>query len=211
MDRKTFCFVLLGLVVAVTTAGCQSPYHTDRGALFGGLLGAGTGAIIGDAVGNAGAGTAIGAGVGALTGAALGSGLDEIEAKNRAMISQQLGRQVAAEAVTLDDVVAMTKAGVDDELIVNHIGVHGAAATLRPADLIFLQQQGVSTRVIKALQTPPQRPAQPAVASLPPSTPVIVEEHHYGPPVWGPHYYPRHHRWHRHARPGVSWGVSLSN
>jgi hypothetical protein len=193
----------------LSTVGCQSPYRADQGALFGGLLGAGTGAIVGDAVGNAGAGAAIGAGLGAVTGAVVGSELDEIEARNRAMIAQQLGREVAAGAVRLDDVVAMTRAGVDDELIVNHINVHGVASPLQSSDLIYLQQQGVSTRVIKAMQTPPRRPAQPVVVHEAVPPPVVVQEYHYGPPFWGPpcHY---HHRRHRH-RPGVSWGMSFSN
>ncbi len=209
MNHTAQWIVVLGLLAIVLAAGCNSPYHADRGALFGGLMGAGTGAIIGDAVGNAGAGTAIGAGIGALTGAAIGSGMDEMEARNRAMIAEQFGRQVAATAVSMDDVVAMTRSGVDDELIVNHIKVHGTTGPLKPADLIFLQQQNVSTRVIKAMQTPPVRPA---VVSQPVAQPVIVEEHHYAPPpYWGPPRYYYRPRYRRCPPPGVSWGMSLHN
>ena len=211
MDRKALCFLMFSVPVALSAVGCQSPYRADQGALFGGLLGAGTGAIIGDAVGNAGAGAAIGAGLGAITGATVGSELDEIEAQNRAMIAQQLGREVAAGAVTLNDVVTMTEAGVDDELIVNHVRVHGVATPLQSADLIFLQQQGVSTRVIKAMQEPPRRPAQPVVVREAAPPPVIVHEYYYGHPFWGPpcraHYYYRRHR----PRPRVSWGLSFHN
>jgi len=206
-------FVLVGLSVftALSVTGCCSPYRSDQGALFGGLVGAGTGAIVGDAVGNAGAGTAIGAGIGALTGAAVGSELDQIEARNRAMIEQQLGRQIAAGAVSIDDVVAMSGAGVADELIINHIRAHGAAAPLSTDDVIFLTKQGVRAPVIKTMQNPP-RPVvsspvgQPVIIreSVPP--PVIVEEYHYGPP-----FYPRRYRRHCHHPPGVSWGVSVSN
>ena len=43
----------VALTVAVATStGCQSPYHTDQGALLGGVLGAGTGAVVGHALGN---------------------------------------------------------------------------------------------------------------------------------------------------------------
>ena len=73
MDRSCHLLTLCGVLATLALGGCQSPYHSDRGALFGGLLGAGTGAIIGDAVGDAGAGAAIGAGVGALGGAAVGA------------------------------------------------------------------------------------------------------------------------------------------
>lgn len=206
MDRPALAQVAWTLLLVALLPGCRSPYRADQGALFGGLLGAGTGAIVGDAVGNAGAGTAIGAGVGALTGAAVGQELDEIEAANRAAIEQKLGRQVSATPVTLDEAVAMTKAGVDDELIVNHIRAHGVACPLQTSDLIFLQNQGVSTRVIKAMQEPPPRPVVVRQSSPPP---VVVEEYHYGPPFWAP---PRRHYWYRHrCRPGVSWGLSFSN
>jgi len=213
MDRKSFYVLPLGLLMAFSTIGCQSPYRADQGALFGGLLGAGTGAIIGDAVGNAGAGTAIGAGVGALTGAAIGSEIDEIEAQNRAMIAQQLGREVRAGAVTIDDVVAMTQAGVQDELIVNHVRAHGVAAPLQASDLIFLQQQNVGTEVIKAMQAPPPQPKERVVVREPAPRPVIVEEHHYAPAPywWGPPRYPSHFHMRRHRRPGVSWGMSFHN
>ena len=207
MNRPAVACAMLVVLITLAAVGCRSPYRSDQGALFGGLLGAGTGAIVGNAVGNTGAGAAIGAGVGALTGAAIGDELDHIEAQNRAMIEQQLGRQIAAGAVAMDDVVAMSAAGVDDELIVTHIRAHGVAGPLATEEVIALHKQGVSTRVIKALQEPPRVARAPVVAQPVPA-PVIVEQHHYGPPLWGP---PRHyHSRHRH-HPGVSWGVSVSN
>ena len=212
MIRTARYSIALTLLAALAATGCQSPYRADRGALFGGLLGLGTGAIVGDALGNAGAGAAIGTGVGALSGAAIGQELDQIEARNRAIIEAQLGRQVAAGAVSIDDVITMSQAGVDDELIVTHVRAHGVARPLETNDLIILQQQGVSTRVIKAMQEPPpvQRSTPPVVIRETAPAPVIVEEYHYAPPFWGP---PRHH-WHYRRRPprsGVSWGLSFHN
>ncbi len=209
------------VVLAVALgSGCQSPYHADQGALFGGLVGAGTGAIIGSQVGNPGAGAAIGGAIGTLTGATVGSELDHIEARNAAnlaAIEQQLGRQVAAGAATVDDVVAMTNAGVDEELIVAHIRNNGTAVRLQAADIISLQQQGVNKRVIAALQTPPpaqqQMTAAPVVVQSSAPAPIIVEEYHYGPPYWGPYPYcyrpPRYYR--PPPRPGVSWGFTYRN
>ncbi len=173
MNRTAVWLATIILPATLLSVGCRSPYRSDQGALFGGLLGAGTGAIVGSAVGNAGAGAAIGAGVGALTGAAVGDELDRIEAQNRAMIEQRLGRQLAAGAVSMDDVAAMTAAGVDDELIVSHIRTNGVASPPKTEDVIFLHKQGVSTRVIKALQEPPQGP----VVGQPAPAPVIVEEY----------------------------------
>ena len=193
MARTLRSLLSVGLTLAIVSLmGCASDSHTDQGAVVGGLLGAGTGAIIGHAMGNTGAGAAIGAGVGALSGAAIGHGQDEIEAKNRALIAQQLGRQVNAGAVTPKDVIDMTRAGVNEDLILNHIRVHGMAAALQPQDLIYLQQQGISPRVIATMQAcPPQAPPQPqtvVVEQAPPPVVVGVD------PYWGPHYH-RHYYW----------------
>ena len=112
----------------------------------------------------------------------------------------------------MDDVVAMSIAGVDDELIITHVRANGMAAPLQQSDLIFLTQQRVSTRVIKAMQEPPPQPAQPVVYQRPAPPPVIVREYHrapvyVAPPCHTPHYYS--HR--RHHRSGVGWGVSFHN
>jgi hypothetical protein len=198
------------LLTLLAAAGCNSPYHADRGALFGGLLGAGTGAIVGDALGNAGAGAAIGAGVGALSGAAIGESLDEIEAQNRAMIAAQLGREVRAGAVSIEDVVMMSEAGVDDELIINHIRANGMARVPGAHELINLKNNGVSTAVIRAMQEPPPAPrTQTVVIEKPAPPPVIVEEYHYGPPWYARP--PYHHYRYRHAGPRVGWGFSFHN
>jgi hypothetical protein len=197
----------LFLVAAILLGGCQSPYKSDQGALTGGLLGAGTGAIIGSALHNPLAGAAIGTGVVAIGGAAVGSALDEQDAKNRAMIAQQLGRQVPANPVTINDVINMTRAGVDEELIANHVRTHGVVAPLQAQDIIVLQQQGVSKRVIAVMQEPPIPAAQPVMVQQAPQ-PMLVEAYPYGPPYWGPPcYYYRHYR----PSPSVHWGMTFGN
>ncbi len=198
------------MLLTLSAAGCNSPYHADRGALFGGLLGAGTGALVGDALGNTGAGAAIGAGVGALSGAAVGESLDQIEAENRAMIAAQLGREVRAGAVSIDDVVMMSDAGVDDELIINHIRANGMARVPGPHELVNLKNKGVSTDVIRVMQEPPPRPKpETVVIERPTPAPVIVEEYHYGPPIY--RHPPYHHYRYRHRGPRVGWGISFHN
>jgi hypothetical protein len=207
MNSTVRYLAVLGLLAVLVTAGCNSPYHADRLALAGGLLGGGTGAIIGDALGNTGAGTAIGAGVGALAGAAVGDSMDEMEARNRAMIASQLGREVRPGAVTIEDVIMMSQAGVDDELIIRHIRANGMARVPGPNELISLTQQGVSTSVVRAMQEPPPPARREAVVVQEPSPrPVIVEEYHYGPGWYTPppYYYYRH----RPPRPRVGWGFS---
>ncbi|MEA1952610.1 MAG: glycine zipper domain-containing protein, partial [Planctomycetota bacterium] len=174
--------------------------------LGGGLLGAGAGALVGNAVGNTAGGAAIGAGLGALTGAAIGQGMDEVEANNRAMIEQQMGRAVLAGSVSMNEVIAMSQAGVDDSLIVNHIRSHGMVAPPLSGDLIALKQQGVRPQVIAAMQAPPPQPRQ-VVVQQPAVRPVIVEEYHYGPGCWGPHYGYYHPRHRRHRGASVHWSI----
>jgi outer membrane lipoprotein SlyB len=187
---------------ALIACGCNSPYRSDQGALIGGLGGAGLGAIVGNAVGNTGAGAAIGAGVGALSGAAVGGSLDEIEARNRAEIEARLGRPAPAGAVSINDVVAMTRAGVSEEVMVTHIQSRGMIAPLQAGDLIVLQQQGISPRVMQAMQAPPV--AAPVAYAQPYAQPVpLVVPQPY------PVYYPPPYYYRPYPRRGVSWGVGF--
>jgi hypothetical protein len=200
-----------GLLLAIGVSGCASPYRSDQGALLGGLTGAGIGALVGNALGKPLAGAMVGAGVGSMTGAVIGDNLDQIEAQNRAEIEARLGRPVSSGAVTVPDVVAMHSAGVDEANMVNHIRTNGPANLLHTADLIYLKKQGVSPRVIQALQSPPI----PRAASRPPA-PVIVEQHYYDDP-WHPRsyrsrgYYPHRRRHPRQHHPDLSWGFSFSH
>ena len=99
----------------------------------------------------------------------------------------------------------MTRAGVNEELIANHVRANGMVAPLQPSDLIRLQQEGISPRVVSAMQAPPPPAAQPVVIQQPAPTPVIVEEYPYGP-YWGPRYY-RPYYYHRPPPPGVSFSI----
>jgi hypothetical protein len=201
------------IVVALTVAsiGCQSPYYADRGTAAGGLAGAGIGAIVGNSVGNPLAGTAIGAGIGALTGNAIGTAMDDMQAQNRAEIAAHLGRPVAQGAASVEEVVAMSRAGVDPQLIANYVNNSGVARPINAQDVIYMHQQGVPTGVIDTLQRPQVAAApQPTYVAQQPR-PVIVEEIHYGAPYYCPtprHYY-YHHR--HHHEPRVGFGISFSN
>ena len=174
------CRTSAAAICLVLAVGCASPYRSDQGALLGGLGGAGLGALAGNAVGNTAAGAAIGAGVGALSGAAIGGSLDDIEARNRAEIEARIGRQ-APGAVTVADVVGMTRAGVSEDVIITHINNHGLVTPLAANDLIALQQQKVSPRVVQAMQAPAPGAGPAPVVGYPPP---------YPPPYWGPYPYP---------------------
>jgi len=205
---QTRWFATLGLLLAAPAVGCNSPYHADHGAVLGGLGGAGVGAIVGNAVGNTGAGAAIGAGVGALSGAAIGASLDDIEARNRAEIEARLGRPAPTGAVTIEDVLAMTRAGVSEEVIATHVQNHGMVAPLKAGDLIVLQQQHVSPRVVQVMQNPPQAAAAvPVGYPAPYPGPVVVPAPYAypAPYYWGPPPYPYYYG----PRARVGWGVSI--
>jgi hypothetical protein len=212
MTRLTWCLVLS----AAALAGCRSPYYADRGALFGGLTGAGVGALVGEANGNAGAGAVIGSAVGAVTGAVVGEGIDADVARSRAEIEARMGRQMQG-AVTVPDVIAMTQAGLSDDVITTHIRSSGVAQPLGVNDLIQLRNLGVRDTVINAMQQTPPRGAQPVSYVASPAYPpggVIVEHHYpaypvYGPPVWCAPPRPHFHYHQRRPRSGVSWGVSV--
>ena len=199
------------LATAWTSSGCQSPYFADRGAGVGALGGAGVGALVGNATGNTAAGALIGAGVGAVSGAVVGSAIDEAQAQNRAELAAVMGRQVTPGAATIEEVIAMNQQGVAPPLIANYVRTSGMARPLTAGDVIYLHQAGVSNDVIQMMQTastaPP--PGVPVVAQGPP---VIVQEHYYGSPWYGPsvHYYhgPRYRSC--APPPRVSWGVSVA-
>lgn len=196
-------------IASLTAAGCRSPYYADRGALFGGLTGAGVGALVGDATGHTGAGAAIGTAVGALAGAAVGDTIDADLARSKAEIEARMGRQMQG-AVTPQDVIAMTQAGLSDDVIATHIRANGMAQPLQVNDLIQLRNMGVRDGVINAMQQTPPRMGQamqpvgvyPGYGYPAYPAPVVVAP---GYPVWGPppgaYYYRR--------GPRVGWGVSV--
>jgi len=196
-----------GLVLLlVALAGCHSPYYADRGALLGGVTGAVTGAAIGDRHGNAGPGAVVGGAVGAIAGGGLGAAVDADLARSQAIVEERLGRQLAG-AVTVNDVVAMTQAGVGDDVIQTHIRAAGVARPPSTSEVIQLTRQGVSEPVIIAMQ---QTVTPASYVAAPPPRPVIVRE--YGPPPWpvvGPVCPPHARRPHFHRRPRVGVGMQF--
>ena len=164
--------VLLPLLLALG-AGCYSPYRSDRGALAGGVGGAGVRRLGRQRGRPSGGRRLVGAGVGAVSGAAIGGAIDQAEANNRALIEARMGHPVQPGAVTVGDVINMSRAGVPDNVIITHVQSHGVATPLQPNDLIMMQQTGVSPRVVQSMQVPVVPVGQPVmVRAVPP--PVIA-------------------------------------
>ncbi len=209
---------LLAVLATIAASGCASGPRAETGTALGGIGGTAVGAIIGHQSGKTAEGALIGAAVGALAGNTIGGSLDEIEARNRAELEARLGQMAPRGSVTVEDIIAMTRAGVPESVIVSHIQIHGVTRPLSAADLIRLQNEKVSEAVMNAAQqasAAPPRPAPPYAAGPPPGG-VIVEEHYVAPAcpfppppvVYHHHYYRRPHV-HRRRRPCVRVGVGV--
>ncbi len=145
--------VIIVVLTCWFASGCRSPYWTDRAAVLGGLLGAGVGSVVGNSSGNTTAGAVIGTAVGATAGAVVGAGIDDRQAEQASQAA------IAVDPLLLPDVLTLSKAGLSDTVIINEIRSRGTGIPLAAAELISLKQQGVSDRVIEALQAPPAPPA----------------------------------------------------
>jgi uncharacterized membrane protein len=212
MSAKWLLLMVCPVLVASPAFG-QSPYHhRNQGMTIGALMGALTGAAIGENNNKPLAGAAIGTAVGALTGAAIGDSVDTNIARQQAYQHRQMQQYYVSQAVSVDQVINLSRAGVSDSVIITQIHTHGIVQRLQPNDLIVMKHAGVSDVVIQSMQTA-------RLASVPVQAPtpvyhdrVIVQEHYYvaPPPVYRvyPSYYHPHPRYYR---PGttVHWGVTV--
>jgi len=94
------------------------------------------------------------------------------------------GSVCRADALTIRDVIELTKAGISDEVLLALIDVDGGVYANDAATLKALKEAGVSERVMVALvrsgrerrlPDPPPAPMEPAPE---PPPPVVVIEHH---------------------------------
>ena len=183
MKRLIPAVLLLSL--PLSNAAAQYPYNTQRGSVLGGLAGAAAGVAIGDHNDKPLAGALIGGAIGMATGAALGNSRDQQAAQNRAYQYQQqqqtqyLQQQQLSRTVTIQDVIAMSRSGLTDAVIINHIQANGVRSELQVADVIAMHENGVSQQVIAAMQLP--RMTSPAPVVLTPvyraPAPIIVEQY----------------------------------
>lgn len=186
--------------------------NTGRGAALGTVAGALAGAGIGKHNGNTAAGALIGGAAGLITGAAIGSSADQQE-RRQAQVYQQQQAWQRAQAATVEDVIAMSRSGVSDDVIITHVRQYGLDRRLEVSDVIRLHQQGVSEAVIAAMQRGTTAVRVKTVPPPPVPGPVVVEEYHYvAPPYYyryGPWGYPHFHHPPPPPRPGLQWGVTF--
>lgn len=217
-SRPLYCVLSsFALLTAATPVAAQQYYYqpppsyyrndTVGGAVVGGGLGAVTGALIGGRK-QRGEGALIGAGVGALAGGLVGNATDRADQRQVATgvaVASQANAQVAAQAVTNYDLVEMTRAGVSDDLIISTARTRGGRLDLSPSGLISLKQNGVSDRVVMAVQSSSGAPVYPQAAPVvigPPPVMYVAPApvvRIYSGPGWGyhHHHYHGHHHGHR--------------
>lgn len=225
---KSLVIVAVAVAVTLTTTvsgGCQSPNYQRNGTILGGLGGAGLGAAIGNKSQNALPGALIGGAIGAIAGNAVGEGIDQDRAAaQQQAYAQGVGTQAARGAVTPQDVIAMSRAGLSEDVIATHVRTNGVTQQLQVNDLIYLRNQGVPDSVLQAMQQAPTAQARyntAYTAAVPPPPvvrPVVVEHVYpaYCPPPFYWHGYHHHHHGHyhhghhHHRSPGhVHWGISI--
>lgn len=203
--------ILVVVVSLVTCSGCQSfQPNTVAGGVLGTAMGGLTGAAIGSHQGKAGEGALIGALVGGTTGGVLGNQADRAEAA-AASEHQAAIEHARQQAVSLDQVVQMTRSGLSDDVIINQIRSYGTLVVPTTSDLIVLKSNGVSDRVVAALQSgvAPRVPVAAdsvVVREVVPVPDIIYATPFYAGPCYGParFHHPRGRRCH-----GSHFGVTV--
>jgi hypothetical protein len=141
--------IIICSTLLLLTVGCQNTQtRATEGAVIGGVVGAGAGYGIGSAAGSHGAEGAV---IGAVSGAILGGLLGGQMNKNKS--GQESAGQAAPSAsqLSLQQIVDMTKQGVNEVVIIDKISLTNSKFNLTPSDIDYLKAQGVSQKVIDAM------------------------------------------------------------
>ncbi len=127
---------------------CSCETKTGTGA----LAGAGVGALAGGLIGGNATGALIGAGVGALAGGLVGAALDEQDRKIMQQNSPQTLQKIdSKEQLSTNDIEAMSRNGLSDDVIINQIKHTDSVFHLTAEQIIELKQAGVSEKVIQSM------------------------------------------------------------
>jgi hypothetical protein len=195
--RKSSLFGIAAL--ACCTNPCFGQTNRTQGAALGGIAGAVVGGIIGHQNDEVPEGALIGGAVGAIAGGVMGHQRDQQIAReryyqNHAYRHPHVTHQpvyTVHEAVRVgvspSEVVSMSRSGVGEQVIINHIYSNGVQRKLQTSDIISLSQQGVSEGVINAMQNARVGGAIHSAPSYPTTTyhhhpgTVIVREEVYHP------------------------------
>ncbi|MES2344443.1 MAG: glycine zipper domain-containing protein [Chlamydiota bacterium] len=134
---------IFSLLAVASFTSCATKTQT------GALAGAGVGALAGGLIGGSATGALIGGAVGAAGGALIGYALDQQDRDNLQQQSPQtLNRIDHGQQLSTNDVKAMSKAGIKDDVIINQIHSTNSVFYLSADQIIDLKDSGVSQNVI---------------------------------------------------------------
>jgi outer membrane lipoprotein SlyB len=182
MKPHTLAFALAASMLVL--AGCETPYgepdRTGTGALAGGAIGAASGAIIGNQIGSGhpGEGALIGGAIGAITGGLIGHSMDqEAQARLRQQAPQTYARVDQGQPLSVADVKALAQAKISDDVIISQIRNSRTVYHLSAADIIDLNNAGVSPKVVDfMINTPSLLGGTSGVAPTPQASTVVVTQ-----------------------------------
>lgn len=194
---------LLAIIAWTDVSRAQSYKRQD--AAVGGLAGAVIGGIIGHQNDETPEGALIGGAVGAIAGGLLGDAKDKQVQRQHYYRHQawQQRQQQLGRAVTISDVINMSRSGLSDSVIINHIHTNGVIGHIGTREIISMHNSGVRENVITAMQQAPPAGSRTAretvVVHEPPPRPVVVHREYHVAPTYYP---PRRVRYStRHAFP----------
>ncbi|MCF7851797.1 MAG: hypothetical protein K9M07_00985 [Simkaniaceae bacterium] len=134
--------LLSGLGATLLFSGCST--NAGTGALVGAGLGIGAGALI-----DGGTGAIIGGAIGAAAGGLIGASIDQQQRERLERDNPQTLRRIDNEQqLSVDDVIAMTQAGVESNTIIELIKQSNSKFYLTSPQVIKLKNAGVSNKVI---------------------------------------------------------------
>src|SRR5712671_2673778 len=156
MKPNALIFALAVSTVALT--GCQypngEPNNTGTGALTGGAIGAASGAVIGGR--NPAAGALVGGAIGAVAGGMVGNSMDQRQRDYlRTQAPQTYARMDQGQPLTVEDVKALARAGISEDVIINQIRSSHTVYHLSAADIIDLRDSGVTDKVVNFMINTP--------------------------------------------------------
>ncbi len=169
-------------VSAVGLMGCQNPNGTQNNTGSGALIGGAMGAITGAAIGGSrygGQDALLGAAAGALAGGLIGNSMDqEQQARLRAQSPQTYVRVDQGQPLSVADVKALAKAGINEDVIINQIKSSRTVYHLSAADIIDLRDAGVTDKVVNYMINTPS-----TAGSAVPASNVVIQQAPPPPPV----------------------------
>jgi uncharacterized protein YcfJ len=148
--KKIFVLIIC-LSLGLLASACQNTQtRATEGAVVGGVLGAAAGGIIGHQSHHGAEGAGIGAAVGVISGAIIGIQIQKQPAQTGQ--AAPATQTASSNQMTIQQVVDLTKQGAHEAVIIDKIHLSNSKFTLTPEDIAYLKQQGVSQKVIDAMQ-----------------------------------------------------------